>query len=238
MGAESGTMRAKSIVAVAVALIGGLAVGVSSGQEPGNRLEAAAKEFAKRQIENSFRSMNRPFEPFRMIGNIYYVGASDVASYLIATPEGHILINSGFEDTVPLIRDGVRKLGFRFEDIKVLLNSHAHIDHAGGHALLKKLTGARIVMSEADAELLANGGKGDFLPVSEEVVDYQPARADRIIGDGEHVTLGGVDAHRSPDARSHQGLHHLDDGCRRGGEDLQRGHLWEHDDPSRSAAGR
>ena len=87
--------------------------------------------------------MNRPFPSFRMIGNIYYVGASDVSAFLIATPEGHLLINSGFEETVPLIRDGVQTLGFRFEEIKVLLNNHAHIDHAGGHALLKKLTGAR-----------------------------------------------------------------------------------------------
>ena len=120
--------------------------------------------------------MNRPFRPFRIIGNIYYVGASDIASFLIATPEGHILINSGFEATVPLIRDGVRTLGFRFEDIKILLNSHAHIDHAGGHATLRKQTGARIVMSEQDAALLARGGRGDFLPASDEVVGYEPRR--------------------------------------------------------------
>jgi metallo-beta-lactamase class B len=192
MGGESKPMRSKRILAVATALIGGLAACVGSGQEPGNRLEEAARDFARRQIENSLRSMNRPFPPFRIIGNLYYVGASDVASYLIATPDGLILINSGFEDTVPMIRDGVRKLGFRFEEIKVLLNSHAHIDHAGGHALLKKLTGAQIVMSRADAELLANGGKGDFLPVREDMVDYPPARADRIIGDGDLVALGGV----------------------------------------------
>src|SRR5205807_10156241 len=128
----------------------------------------AAQTFAKKQIENSFRTMNRPIEPFRVIGNLSYVGASDVSSFLIATPEGHILIDSGFAATVPLIREGVRKLGFRFEDIRVLLNSHAHVDHAGGHALVKRLTGARIVMSEADARLLARGGRGDFLPLGEE----------------------------------------------------------------------
>ncbi len=144
--------------------------------------------------------MNRPFEPFRMIGNLYYVGASDVASFLIATPEGHILINSGFADTVPMIRDHVRKLGFRFEEIKLLLNSHAHLDHAGGHAALKKLTGARIAMSAADADLLAYGGRGDFLPVREDLVAYEPAKADRIIADGDRVTLGGVTlkAHLTP----------------------------------------
>jgi metallo-beta-lactamase class B len=193
-------MRAKSIAMLAVALAGGLATPAASGQDAAARLKEAAERFAETQIEKSFRVMNRPFEPFRMIGNLYYVGASDVTSYLIATPEGHIVINSGFADTVPMIRDHVRKLGFRFEDIKLLLNSHAHLDHAGGHALLKKLTRARIVISEADAELLAHGGRGDFLPVREEVVDYEPVKADRIIADGDHVTLGGatLTAHLTP----------------------------------------
>jgi metallo-beta-lactamase class B len=170
------------------------------GQDPGARLKAAAQGLARQQIEGWFRSMNRPFPPLRIIGNIYYVGASDTASYLITTPEGHILINSGFEATVPLIRDSVRKLGFRFEEIKILLASHAHIDHAGGHAVVKKQTGARIVMSEQDAALLARGGRGDFLPASEEVVGYEPARADRIVRDGDTVTLGGVTltAHLTP----------------------------------------
>jgi metallo-beta-lactamase class B len=181
-------------------LVGISAFQASPGQEAGSGLKDAARAFARRQVEGWFKSMNRPFPPLRIIGNVYYVGASDTAVYLIATPEGHILINSGFKATVPLIRDGVRKLGFRFEDIKVLLASHAHIDHAGGHASIKKQTGARIVMSEADAALLARGGRGDFLPASEEVVGYEPARADRIIHDGDTVTLGGVTltAHLTP----------------------------------------
>ena len=144
--------------------------------------------------------MNRPFEPFRLIGNIHYVGASDVSSFLITTRDGHILIDSGFEATVPMIRDDVRKLGYRFEDIKIVLNSHAHLDHAGGHALLKRLTHAQIVMSEADAALLSHGGKGDFPPISEQIMAYEPAQADRIIRDGEQVSLGGVTltAHLTP----------------------------------------
>ena len=144
--------------------------------------------------------MNLPFEPLRIIGNIHYVGASDASSFLITTPDGHILIDSGFEATVPAIREGVRKLGYRFEDIKILLNSHAHLDHAGGHALVKRLTHAQIVMSEADAALLSRGGKGDFPPVSERILAYEPARADRIVHDGDHVSLGGVTltAHLTP----------------------------------------
>jgi metallo-beta-lactamase class B len=169
-------------------------------QAPGAGLKDAARTFARRQVEGWFRSMNRPFPPTRIIGDVYYVGATDTAAYLVTTPEGHILLNSGFEATVPLIRDSVRTLGFRFEDIKLLLAGHAHIDHAGGHAAVKKQTGARIVMSEPDAALLARGGRGDFLPASEEVVGYQPVRADRIIHDGDTVTLGGVTltAHLTP----------------------------------------
>src|SRR5262249_28929126 len=172
MRAEAGMMPSKRIVALAIVLVGDLTSRAVWGQEPGTRspLEQAAQALARRSIESSFRMMNRPFEPFRLIGNIYYVGAADISSFLITTPEGHFLIDSGFEATVPLIRDGVRKLGFRFEDIRILLNSHAHIDHAGGHALVKRLTAARIVMSAADARLLAQGGRGDVLPVSADVI--------------------------------------------------------------------
>ena len=122
------------------------------------------QSFIDAQVERSLQSMNRPFEPLSVIGNIHYVGASEVSSFLITTPAGHILIDSGFGTTVPMIRENLRKLGYRFEDIKILLNSHAHLDHAGGHALVKRLTHAQIVMSEADAALLARGGKGGFSP--------------------------------------------------------------------------
>src|SRR5690348_6620224 len=84
------------------------------------------------------------FPAHRVIGNVYYVGSKDLASYLITTPEGHILINTGFEETVPLIRTAVESLGFRMSDIKVLLSSHAHGDHVAGHALAKERTGAKV----------------------------------------------------------------------------------------------
>jgi len=133
---------------------------------------------------------NQPIQPFRIIGNIYYVGASDITSYLITTPEGHILLDSGFAETVPLIRKSVSELGFRLADVKLLLNSHAHFDHAGGLASLKSLTRARLVASKADAAVLARGGKadvnfGDRYP-------FAPVVADQIIGDGESIQLGGV----------------------------------------------
>lgn len=175
----------------------GLASGVADGQ---GGLDRLAKSLAKAQVDRTVRSLNRPIEPFRVIGNIHYVGPSGVSSFLIATPEGHILIDTGFEPTVPLIRDGMGKLGFRFEDIKLVLSSHAHFDHVGGHVRIKERTGAAIVMSGADADLLAHGGKGDVLPLGDALASYPPARADRIVRDGETVSLGGVTltAHLTP----------------------------------------
>lgn len=143
-------------------------------------------------IKKEWESWNAPFKPFRLIGNIYYVGASGISSFLITTPEGHILLDTGFETTVPRIRDSVTQLGFKLTDIKIILNSHAHTDHAGGHALMQELTGARILMSEADAALLASGGRSDFMPYTKDLMAYPPAKAARILRDGDKVMLGGT----------------------------------------------
>src|SRR6187401_3399609 len=99
-----------------------------------------------------------PFPPHKIAGNLYYVGSKDLASYLIATPEGHILINSSLEESVPLIRASVEKLSFKFTDIKILLISHAHSDHCAGSAEIKKLTGARYLVMQADAPAVESGG--------------------------------------------------------------------------------
>ena len=105
----------------------------------------------------------KTFPPHRVIGNVYYVGSKDLASYLITTPEGHILINSGFEETVSLIRASVEALGFKMGDIKILLASHAHNDHVAGHALAQELTGAKVYVMEGDDEVIASGGDGQYL---------------------------------------------------------------------------
>src|SRR5262245_8445883 len=91
---------------------------------------------------------NKPFPPHKVISNVYYVGSAALATFLITTPEGHILINSDFESTVPLLRSNVEKLGFKFTDIKILLGSHAHGDHMEGDALVKELSGARVMAME------------------------------------------------------------------------------------------
>lgn len=145
---------------------------------------------AKAQADETWRSWNRPVKPYRVIANIYYVGASDVTSFLITTPQGHILLDSGFAETVPIIKDNINKLGFKLADIKILINSHAHSDHAGGLALLKELTGAKLMISEADSLLISNGGKGDFQWGDK--LSYQPAKVDRTLRDKDRVELGGV----------------------------------------------
>src|SRR5450755_2964647 len=99
-----------------------------------------------------------PFPAHCVIGNVYYVGSKDLASYLITTPEGHILINSSFEQTVPVIKAGVESLGFKMDDIKILLASHAHSDHVAGHALARELTGAKVYVMRGDDAVIASGG--------------------------------------------------------------------------------
>jgi metallo-beta-lactamase class B len=145
---------------------------------------------AKAQLSEDWRPWNNPVPPVRIIGNIYYVGASEVSSFLITTPNGHILIDSGFDETVPLIQANMKHLGFKLEDVKILLNSHAHADHAGGLATLKQLTGAKLFASKADAEILTNGGKGDFHWGDR--LTFNPVKVDRTFGDKETVELGGV----------------------------------------------
>jgi len=152
-------------------------------------------------------AVKRLFDPWRpavpprhLLANIYYVGAIGVSSFLITTPAGHILIDSGFEDTVSIIQRGVTQLGFQITDIKYLLSSHAHIDHTGGHAAMKRLTGAEVVASAADAALLASGGKDDFIRFPPETLIYDSVRADRTIRHLEQINIGGVTltAHLTP----------------------------------------
>src|SRR5262245_50208848 len=103
-----------------------------------------------------------PFPAFRIAGNLYYVGSKESATYLVTTPQGHILINSNLEDNIPLIRKGVESMGFKFSDIKILLISHAHWDHNGASDTIKKLTGAKYMVMEGDAAVVESGGKTDF----------------------------------------------------------------------------
>ncbi len=132
----------------------------------------------------------RPFPPFRIAGNLYYVGSEDLASYLIVTPAGDILINSSLEASVPLIQKSVEALGFHFSDIKILLISHAHFDHCAGSAKVKQLTGAKYLVMDADVPTVASGGKADFQYGAQKDMQFPPAHVDRILHDGDPVRLG------------------------------------------------
>ena len=132
---------------------------------------------------------DKPFPAHKVAANLYYVGSEGLASYLVTTPQGHILINSSFERTVPLIRTAVESLGFKFSDVKILLTSHAHGDHAQGTALVKELTGAKIMVMQGDEGIVESGGQGDFVYPNR---DWKPCKVDRVLKDGDEVKLGGV----------------------------------------------
>lgn len=155
-------------------------------------LTIAATAFAQTQKplmpEDLFRrnigtreQMHRQFPPHKIAGNLYYVGTESLASFLIVTPQGNILINSMYEADVPTIEDSVAKLGFKFSDIKILLGSHAHADHMEGDAMVQQLTGAKLMVMAEDIpalEKITPGGK--------------PHKVDRVLHDGDTVTLGGM----------------------------------------------
>ena len=141
-----------------------------------------------------------PFPPFRIAGNLYYVGSKGLANYLITTPQGHILINSDMEASVPLIRASVEKLGFKFADIKFLLISHAHWDHNAGSAAIKALTGAKYLVMDGDVPVVESGGKTDFQYGNVPGSLYPPTKVDRVLHDGDEVKLGDavLVAHLTP----------------------------------------
>jgi len=131
-----------------------------------------------------------PFPAFRVAGNLYYVGSRGLASYLITTPEGHILINSNMEANVPMIRTSMESLGFKFSDIKILLISHAHYDHCAGSATIKRLTGAKYMVMDGDVDVVESGGKSDFQYGNDPTALYPAAKVDRVLHDGDEVKLG------------------------------------------------
>ncbi len=141
-----------------------------------------------------------PFPAHHVIGNIYFVGSKGLGIYLVSTPQGHILINAGLEDSVPMIQQSVEKLGFRFSDIKILLISHAHFDHDAGAARIKKLTGAKYMVMDSDVPVVESGGKKDFFYAHTPGMLYPAAKVDRVLHDGNTVSLGDsvLTAHLTP----------------------------------------
>lgn len=135
---------------------------------------------------------NGPFPAHRVIGNVYYVGTADYASFLITSDQGHILINPDFEDSVALIQKSVEQLGFRFQDVKIILISHAHGDHCAGTARMKELTGAQVMVMDRDADVIENGARGRGA--------FPAVKVNRVLHDNDEVRLGGntLVAHLTP----------------------------------------
>lgn len=141
---------------------------------------------------------NRPVEPFRIIGNISYVGTNELAAYLLTTPEGAVLIDGGLPESAPVIEAAIVKLGVKVEDIRVLLTTQAHFDHVGSLAELAVKSGGRVMVMAGDADLVERGGHGDYLFGDSQ--PFPPVKVNRVLHDGDTVTLGGTTlvAHLTP----------------------------------------
>lgn len=134
----------------------------------------------------------RPFPPFKLIGNIYWVGSYDLSTYLITTPQGHILVNTGLTESAPNIKASVEQLGFKMSDVKILTATHGHFDHVAAMADLKKMTGASLVISERDKDLLESGGAADFRWGDTPSARFPTVKVDRTFKDGESLSHGGT----------------------------------------------
>ncbi|HWA01730.1 MAG TPA: subclass B3 metallo-beta-lactamase [Caulobacterales bacterium] len=189
--------RASVLAFSALALLACAGCAASAQPPPPLSSDAAIAAAERAELPRDWADWNHAFAPFNVIGDIYYVGPRGIGIYLITTPAGHILLDGGFAQSAPQVEANIQALGFRVSDIKFLLNTHAHIDHAGGLARLKRDSGAMMLASAGDAPAL-EAGRVSAGPTAE--MPYPAVRVDRIMGDGESVRLGGVTltAHMTP----------------------------------------
>jgi metallo-beta-lactamase class B len=149
----------------------------------------------KAQKVNEPKAVNeewsKPYPPFRIAGNLYYVGTYDLACYLITTPKGNILINTGLASSESQIKRNIQTLGFKFADIKILLNTQAHFDHTGALAAIKKQTKAKLMLNEKDAQAMKDGGDSDYA-LGGNGMSFMPVKADRLLKNGDSISLGGM----------------------------------------------
>jgi metallo-beta-lactamase class B len=136
---------------------------------------------------------DQPAEPLKIVGPLHFVGTAGLSSWLFATSEGHILLNTGMPESGPMIVESIRKLGFKAEDIRIIINGHAHSDHAGAFAAIKEMTGAQLAVMEADVGSMQDGGKSDFHYGADwKIMGFPPVKVDRVLRDGDTVRLGEV----------------------------------------------
>lgn len=165
----------KNIAVAATVLLAAFVASAQKVQEP----KAMNAEWAK------------PYQPFRIAGNLYYVGTYDLASYLIKTPEGSILINTGLAASGDQIKNNIKALGFQFADIKILLTTQAHYDHLGAMAAVKKATGAKLLVDEKEAAVLKDGGRSDYA-LGGNHSTFEPVQPNRLLRDGDTIRLGNM----------------------------------------------
>jgi metallo-beta-lactamase class B len=140
--------------------------------------------------------LNKPewsaaYQPFRIAGNLYYVGTYDLASFLITTSKGNILINTGLAASASMIKANIEALGFKMADTKILLTTQAHFDHMGAMAAIKKMTGAKMMVDAGDSSVVADGGKSDYA-LGNDTMTYYPVKMDRILHDKDVIKLGDM----------------------------------------------
>ena len=177
-----------------------LAVVFGAGTQARSQALPAERPPTKQQLANDnnlFLALARkglkweePAEPVRIVGPIYFVGTKGLGVFLITTSEGHILMNTGMPSSGPMIVDSIRKLGFKPEDIKLMINGHAHIDHAGAFGFMKKLTGARLAVMKDDVAAMESGDRDDFKYAND--FAYEGVKVDRVLRDGDTVRMGDV----------------------------------------------
>jgi metallo-beta-lactamase class B len=166
-----------SRVAVIAAVLVAAAL-VPEARQPSSSLPSTASEW------------NTPFEAFQLAGPIYYVGTADLATFLVATPQGHILIDGALPEGAVLIQQSIRTLGFKVEDVKILLTTQAHYDHVGSLAAMQKASGGQVMVMEGDADLVAAGGRGDYL--FGDRYPFPAVKVDRVLKHGDTVSLGSI----------------------------------------------
>lgn len=171
-------MRVPAVVAALA-----MASAIASAQQ-----RAQPVQFSQEWYQQFRGPYSEAVEPFRIIGNIHYVGGANIASYLITTPQGHILVDTGMTTMHNVIKNSVAKLGFKTSDIKIMLSSHAHFDHIEGHAAMKKLTRAQVMAMIGDAEALESGKDNSALGA----MGWEPVKVDRVLKHGDTVSLGGT----------------------------------------------
>jgi metallo-beta-lactamase class B len=158
-----------------------VAIGTAAAQQ-------GPAQYSREWYQQFSGAYSEPIEPFRIVGNIHYVGAVNIASYLITTPQGHILIDTGMNEMHDGIKRSVEKLGFKVADIKIMLSSHAHFDHIEGHAAMQRATGAQVMAMRGDAEALESGHDNSALGA----LGWEPVRVNRVLKHGDTVSLGGT----------------------------------------------